>query len=174
MKIYSISSPGSFPVLMKLETKERKPMENITIGESGRGRNEGIIPIIGEGPEVRVKKTDEGIVLVRGDWNDDGRRCLAIINAVGSYSRYRSYGIYNAQGIQPIASGTIAFGQAGRTNSGEEVLAILIAGAEFRLNSKYASHWYQWTGTKWIVESPAKRKARLALEKVEQGGGEWL
>lgn len=173
MKLYQIGSPGSSPALMKLENEEGKPLANIVVGESGRGRNEGIIPIIGEGPEVRAKKTDEGVVLVRGNWDDEGR-CLAVINAVGAYDRYRSYGILDAQGVQTVVSGTIAFGQAGRTNSGEEVLAIVSPGASFRLNSKYASTWYAWDGKEWQVESPEERKARLALQKVEQGGGEWL
>lgn len=173
MKLYQISSPGSAPALVKLETEERRPVANVVIGESGRGRNEGIIPIIGEGPEVRAKKTDEGVVLARGDWDDEGR-CLAVINPVGAYDRHRSYDIHDAQGVEVLLSGTIAFGQAGRTNSGEEVLAIVSPGATFRLNSKYASTWYAWDGTEWKVESPEERKARLALQKVEQGGGEWL
>lgn len=173
MKLYDISSPGSTPSLMKLETNEGKPLASITLGESGRGRSEGVIPLIGEGPEVRAKKTDEGIVLVRSDWDDEGR-CLAVINAVGAYDRFRSYGIHDAQGVESIESGTIAFGQAGRTNSGTEDLAIIQPGATFRLNSKYASTWYMWTGTEWIVESPEERSARLALQKVEQGEGEWL
>lgn len=172
MKIYKISSPGGNPALMELDTKEG-PLDSIIVGESGRGRNEGIIPIIGNGSGVRAKKTDSGIVLVRGDWNDEGR-CLAVINAVGSYDRSRSYGIHDAQGVETIVSGTIAFGQAGRINSGEEVLAIIASGATFRLNSKYSSTWYLWTGTEWIVETPEKRKARLALAIVESGGGEWL
>lgn len=172
MKLYRIASPGAIPVLVELETK-KGPVKNIFIGECGRGRNERIIPIIGEGPEVRAKKTDEGVVLVRGDWAGE-ERCLAVINATGAYSRWRSYGIFNASGLEKIMTGTIAFGAAGRTNSGEEVLAIVSPCAEFRLNSKYASTWYFWTGAEWRVESPEKRKARLALEKVEQGGGEWL
>lgn len=80
----------------------------------------------------------------------------------------------DAQGIHPIVSGTIAFGDAGRVNGGEEILAIVNPGAEFRLNSKYASSWYRWTGKEWLVETPAERKARLALQKVEAGEGEWL
>ncbi|MDP3795487.1 MAG: hypothetical protein Q8R13_06255 [bacterium] len=179
MKLYQISSPDSRPTLVQLDTPGElvgdfsKPLKQITIGESGRGRSEGIIPIIGEGPEVRARKTDDGVVLVRGSWDDAGR-CLAIINAVGAYDRHRTYGVLDSQGVQTIASGTFAFGQAGRTNSGEEVLAILTPGATFRLNSKYASTWYMWTGTEWIMESPEARKARLALQKVEQGEGEWL
>lgn len=173
MKLYQIESPGSSPALMKLETEDGKPLANITVGERGRGRHEGIIPIIGEGPEVRAKKTDEGVVLVRGDWRDGGQ-CLAAINAVGSYDRYRSYGIHDARGLQTVVSGSIAFGDAGRINGGEEVLAVVEPGAIFRLNSKYASTWYMWTGTEWRTESPGERKARLALQKVEQGGGEWL
>ncbi len=169
MKLYRIASPGSSPALMKLEREEGKPVANITIGESGRGRTQAIIPIIGKGSKVQVKKTDEGVVLVRGEWNDEGR-CMAVINAVGSYDRYRLYKINDAQGVQTIASGTIAFGQAGRTNMGEEALAILSPGAEFRLNSKFASTWYKWTGKEWIVETPLERVARLTLQEIEQGG----
>ncbi len=172
MKLYQIEYPGSAPSHLGLDT-EAGPLSEVRLGEAGRGREEGIIPIIGEGPDVRVKKTDDGVVLVRGNWDDEGR-CLAVINAVGGYDRYRSYGIFDAQGVEAILSGTIAFGQAGRTNSGEEILAIVAPGATFRLNSKYASTWYMWTGTEWQVESPEERKARLALQKVEQGGGEWL
>lgn len=173
MKLFQISSPGSTPTLFKSEV-DGKPTESISVGESGRGRNEGVIPIIGEGAEFRIKKTDEGsVVLVRGNWSGDDR-CLAIINTVGAYSRSRSYGIHDATGLTVVSSGTIAFGQAGRTNSGEEVLAILEPGAEFRLNSKYDSTWYWWTGSYWNVETPAQRKARLALLVVAQGGGEWL
>lgn len=173
MKLYQISSPGSAPALMKLETEEGEPVANIVVGESGRGRNEGVIPIIGEGPEIRAKKTDEGVVLVRGNWDDEGR-CLAVINAVDAYDRYRPYDIFDAQGVQTVVSGTIAFGEAGRTNGGKEVLAVVSPDATFRLNSKYASTWYAWDGKEWRVESPEERKARLALQKVEQGGGEWL
>ena len=81
-------------------------------------------------------------------------------------------GVLDAQGVSTVLSDTIAFGQAGRTNSGEEVLAIVVPGATFRLNLK--STWYMWTGTEWQTESPEERKARLALQKVEQGGGKWL
>ena len=172
MKLFQICSPGSFPVLMDMETSEG-PVSIISVGQSGRGRNEGIIPIIGEGPEVRAKKTEKGVVLVRGDWGSEDR-CLVVINTVGSYDRFRSYGLFETEGIQPIVSGVIAFGQAGRTNSGEEVLAIATPGAVFRLNNKYASIWYKWDGQEWTMETPEERKARLALRAAEQGGGEWL
>lgn len=174
MKLYRIASPGSAPDLVKFEAETEKPMVEITIGEYGRGRKEGIIPIIGEeGPEVRAKKTDEGVVLVRGDWSDEGR-CLAVINTVGEYDRTRTYGVLNSNGVEAIAAGTIAFGAAGATNNGQEILAIVESGATFRLNSKYASHWYRWDGTGWTMETPEERKARFSLAEVEQGGGEWL
>ena len=148
-------------------------MESVELGEGGRGRSRDIIPIIGTGSEVRAKKTDEGIVLVRGDWEDNDR-CLVIINTTGAYDRYRSYGLHNASGVETIASGVYAFGAAGRTNSGSEVLAIITPGAVFKLNSKYSSTWYMWTEEGWVVETPEERNARLALIEVEQGGGEWL
>lgn len=173
MKLYRIGSPGSSPALMKLETEEGKPIGSLTVGEHGRGRSEGVIPITGEGSDVRAKKTPTGVVLVRGNW-DAEERCLVVINPVGSYDRGRSYDVHEAQGVQTLCSGTIAFGDAGRTNSGQEVLAIVESGGTFRLNSKYASTWYTWTGKEWEVETPEARKARLALKEVEQGGGEWL
>ena len=120
-----------------------------------------------------MKKTDQGIVLVRGNWKPE-ERCLIVINAVDAYDRYRSYDVHNAKGLQIIASGTYAFGLAGGVNSGPEVLAVADPGAEFRLNSKYASHWYRWDGKEWVMETPEERKARLALQEIEQGGGEWL
>jgi hypothetical protein len=172
MKLFQICSPGSSPMLMDLDTSEG-PVSEISVGQRGRRRNEGIIPITGEGPEVRAKKTDKGVVLVRGDWGTEDR-CLIVINTVGSYDRFRSYGLFEAEGIQPIVSGVIAFGQAGRTNSGEEMLAVAAPNARFRLNGKYSSTWYAWDGREWQIESPEEREARLALQEAMQGGGEWL
>jgi len=173
MRIFQISSPGAKPAEMKLEGEGDEPITEIVIGERGRGRSQGIVPIFGDGHGFRAKKTPEGIVLVRGTWPDEDR-CLAVINTVGSYDRSRSYRLFDAQGIETLMSGVIAFGDAGRVNGGEEILAIVNPGAEFRLNSKYASTWYRWTGTEWVVETPAERKARLALQKVDAGEGEWL
>lgn len=172
MKLFKIS-PSSFPSLIKMETEDGEPVASIAIGERGRGRAQVIIPIIGDGPEVRPKKTPNGIVLVRGDWPPD-TRCLAVIRTVGAYDRHRSYELFDAKGIEEIATGVIAFGDAGLVNGGEEILAIVNAGGEFRLNSKYSSTWYRWDGKDWETESPEERHARLALQEVEAGGGEWL
>ncbi len=165
MRLFQITSPGTKPAEMKLESKNDEPITEIVIGERGRGRSQGVVPIVGDGPEFRAKKTPEGIVLVRGNWPGEDR-CLAAINTVGGYDRSRSYGVFDAQGIEPLMTGYIAFGDAGRVNGGEEILTIVNQGAEFRLNSKYASTWYRWTGKEWVVETPAERKARLALQKV--------
>jgi hypothetical protein len=172
MKIYQIGT-GSKPEEIKLEMEDGKPVTSISIGEQGRGRDLGIIPIVGQGTEIRAKQTDKGVVLVRGSWPRE-ERCLAVINPVGEYDRSRSYQIHKAKGIQTIMTGTIAFGQAGRTNSGDEVLAIVEPGATFRLNSKYASMWYTWTGKEWTTETPEERDARIALAEVENGEGEWI
>jgi hypothetical protein len=175
MKLFRIAAPGRDPALLDLDGDE--PVAEIVIGERGRGRSTAVIPIKGyEGDEVRAKKVRDTIVLVRGDWDDDDGRCLAVVNAVGAYSKGRSYRVRDANGLEVIASGSKAFGQAGRAGGGEEVLAIVEEGAEFRLRSKYASHWYRWDGSEWKTETPAERDARLALEEVEQGGDEggWL
>jgi hypothetical protein len=173
MKLYRIGSPGNTPAEMKLSSEDGTLLENITVGESGRGRSKGIIPIVGEGSGVRAKRSNGNVVLVRGEF-DDEERCLIVINSVGGYDKSRSYEIFDATGIETLVSGTHAFGDAGRVNGGEEVLAIATPGATFRLNSKYASHWYAWDGKVWALETPEVRKARLALEEVEKGGGEWL
>lgn len=166
MKLYDIAHPGAVPVLCENNTE-------LTMGECGRGRTETTIPITGNGTEYRAKRTENGIVLVRGDFLPE-TRCLVTVNTVGGYDRYRRYGILDAKGVETIAYGTIAFGDAGRTNGGTVELVIAEQGAEFRLNSKYASTWYTWTGEEWMTETPEKRNARLALAEVEQGGGEWL
>lgn len=173
MKLFKIGSPGNMPVEVGLSSDDGTPTESISVGSSGRGRSKGIIPIVGEGAGLRAKKTDKGVVLVRGEFIDE-ERCLVVINSVGGYDRSRSYGIHDAAGLNILASGTHAFGEAGGVNGGEEVLAIAKPGATFRLNSKYASHWYAWDGKEWSMETPEARKARLALEEVEKGGGEWL
>ena len=173
MKLYKIGFPGESPVLVELE-KDGEPLSEIVLGERGRGRTEKTIPIIGDGPEVRAKKSDEGdIVLVRGVYESE-TRCLAIINATGAYSKGRRYEIHDAVGVMEIAAGIFAFGDAGRCGNGEEVLAIIEPEAEFRLDGKYSSTWYAWMNGSWRVETPEKRQARLALEKVSIGGGEWL
>lgn len=174
MRIWRITAPGAAPALLKLETEEGKPLQRIVLGERGRGRREVIIPISGDGPEVRAKKIDSSIVLIRGN-NIEEDRCLAVINTAGQYKKYKDYRVFDAVGLEIIATGYIAWGEAGGTEGGEEVLAIISSGASFRLNSKYTSHWYYWTTQNgWSMESPEEREARLALLKAEQGEGEWL
>lgn len=172
MKLYRIAYPGAKPELVKLDT-DKGPVKSVELGESGRGRIRKIIPIIGEGPEVRVKRTDKGIVLVRGDW-EDSDRILAIINTMGDYDRFRNYGMFMEEGVENIDSGFFAFGDAGRINGGSELLAIVTIGGVFKLNSKYTHTWYMFTEEGWVIETPEERRARLALIEVEQGGGEWL
>lgn len=168
MKLYKISSPGSNVVALE-------PDEAITLGERGRGRHKTIVHVIGEGPEIRAKQSDAGIVLVRGDWDaEEPPRCIVVINTTGGYQQYRSYDLYDDEGVDILATGYFASGQAGRAGSGKEILAIVRPGATFRLTSKYASHWYGWDGETWVIEAPEERNARLALEIIEQGGGEWL
>ena len=108
MELFKISS-GSTPAKVKLENEDGKLIENISVGELGRGRSKRVISIIGDGHELRAKKTEDGIVLVRGEWPAEDR-CLAVINTVGGYDRYRSYGLFDAQGIEVLTSGYIAFG----------------------------------------------------------------
>jgi len=174
MKLWQIAYPREAPKLVSLD-KEDGPLFELSLGETGRGRRNVVIPIMGNsGENVRVKATDTGHVIVRGDWPEKDDRCLAIIYTVGSYDRYQKYDIFDASGVKELTSGHRAFGAAGRVNGGPEILALLEPNAEFRLNNKYSSTWYRWTGEEWVVKSPSERKARLALEAVKTGEGEWL
>lgn len=173
MILYQIKYPGGTPEPVVLD-REDGPVPSVNLGEQGRGRVRQIIPILGSGPEVRAKRTDEGVVLVRGEWGNDDDRCLVVVKTVGAYDRCRSYGLFEDSGVEVIATGIFAFGAAGRVNGGEEVLLIASRGAEFRLNSKYSSTWYTWTSGGWVVETVEKRQARLALAAVENGEGEWI
>lgn len=153
------------------------PVTQLVLGESGRGRTLAVVPVSGTvGADIRAKRIGEKeIVLVRGDFPDERTgRCLTVVNTVGSYSRGREYGLLEPTGVTVIVIGYIAFGDAGRINGGEEVLAICEPGAEFKLNSKYDSTWYRWSGSEWTIETPAERRARLALAAAVAGQGEWL
>ena len=176
MKLFKIEGPGCFPVLIKLETEEGKPLQSIVIGEKGRGRQEVILPITGSnGSEISAKKVGDSVVLVRGgNKSEADHRCLAVINTVGQYKKFKDYKVFDAVGVQIIATGYVAWGEAGGTESGEEVLAIISSGGSFRLNSKYASYWYYWSANGWTMETPEEREARIALSKAERGEGEWL
>ena len=172
MKTYTIQNPGSVP-------QEGLPVTEdgfLELGESGRGRNLSKIPVIGDGLFAKVGKTKEGIIIALSEKNDDDNRLLAIINTVGQYDRHRSYGLFDDSGVADIESGSVAFGQAGRINGGEVILAILAPFAEFRLNSKYTSHWYRIVNGEIVMESVAGRKARKSIEaiKADPHGVEWL
>jgi hypothetical protein len=161
--------PGAEPAKV-----EHAGLTELILGEAGRGRTEVRIPIVGEGSSVRPKRTKEGkIVLVRGEFEDDGR-CLVAVNAVGAYDRYRPYAIFAARGLSVIAEGRRAFGDAGRINGGPEALAICEPGAAFILNDKYRSWWYTWNGTEWRRLTPEQRAAEEAAHQAAGDGGEWL
>lgn len=168
MKLYIIKYPADLP------TQAPTDLAEIRLGSEGRGRTLTVVPVMGDaGDSYRPARTPEGLVLMRGDWPEDGR-CLCVINTQGAYDRYRSYGLFDASGVIALAEGYHAFGEAGNLGSQTHVLAVIEDGAEFRLNSKYASHWYRWLGGQWLVESPSQRKARLAIESVARGEVEWI
>ncbi len=165
MKFYKIEYPGDSPSLMELETKEGKPVDSITVHQGGREPNERIIsiPVIGNGPEIGVKRTVNGHVLVRGDWHEDGR-CLVLLNVRRPADFYK---VFCAEGIHFISDDTVDFRlpiHYHRIN----ILVIFHPGAEFCLET----WWYRWCGSStlgWVVEADDTRRDRLALEN-----GEWL
>jgi hypothetical protein len=167
MKMFEIVAPGASPRECAVD------IEQVILGAEGRGRRKTIVPITGAGTSYRAARTDSGVVLARGNWPEDGR-CLCVVNTRGEYDRHRHYGVFDAKGINILAEGWDAFGEAGNLGSQPHVLVTVEDGAEFRLNSKYASHWYRWLNGEWLVESTSQRKARLAIEALDRGEVEWL
>lgn len=170
MKFFEIPFPGQKP------SEYHNQNGYVIVGEAGRGRSKAHVPIIGEGINYQVKKTTAGIILYADEEICSEKRCLCLINTVGEYDRRRTYDIFDCTPgqIRIIESGNHAFGTAGMTNSGPEFLAIVEAGTEFRLNSKYTSHWYIWDGIEWKIETPAERQCRLAIKAAYSEEGEWL
>lgn len=158
-----------------VEVLSLNDVAEIYLGGKGRGRKQVIIPILGDSSTSTfgAKKTENGIVLVAQPKGKD-RRCLAIIDSSGGYDKGRAYSIPDMPGLTKLAIGYYAAGMAGRAMSAEESLCIVAPGVEFKLRGKYHSNWFCWDGEKWVMESPAQRNSRLALEEVAQGGGEWL
>lgn len=199
MQIYEIT-PGNV-------YKYERPDDNkLRLGEEGRGRKLTIVPIIGDGDNYHVAAKDDNIYIVADNRtlpHEEGR-CIAIIDTIGGYSRYRDYGIFDITSdgqnrvsvtrdklwlVEPgenllhltppnlklLTFGRRAFGEAGRINSGYEYLAIVKAPLTFRLKGKYSSTWFTWTGEEWLVESPAEYSARMAIDEYNKGGKiEWL
>lgn len=147
--------------------------EQIRLGTEGRGRKLVIVPIIGEGHSFAVKKVASGLVIVKGDFPDD-ERCIAVIKAVGGYSKGRFYEVPEVEGLQKLVEGHYAHGIAGRAGGGAHALCIISSGTEFRLRSKYDESWFSWDGKEWLIESSPERTARLTLRAIDDGEGEWL
>jgi len=167
VKIFKIT-PGSVTQMIPADIPDE-----LKIGSSGRGRHQEIVPIMGTGSSFGVKITSAGVLIVRGEFEDNGR-CIAIINSSGGYSKGRSYTIPNVDGMKKISQGNHANGIAGRAGNSEVALVICSPGVEFRLLSKYDESWFSWGGRAWKIEGPQERKARLAIAALERGEGEWL
>ena len=177
MEVYKISAPTVEPKKMSSINEDGTAVTQIELGYNVRGTGCTIVPVMGDvgAQQYRVKKTpDRGVVLCRSEEFSPEERCLVVINATGGYSKGRHYDVYNASNLTIIATGEKSWGAAGRAADGVEVLAIAEPGATFSLCSKYECAWYRWDGEKWTVETPERRNARMALEEVENGGGEWL
>lgn len=173
MRIYETS-------VGELKRKNMKADNNIVLGEEGRGRSQVIIPVSGAGNHVRFKHTGSGVICFATNEADNDRRdrrCAVIIRSSGGYRRgklYKPQYDTTPELITPIAVGHGAWGQAGGVGGWQDVLAILEPGALYWLKDKYdAKSYFIYDGT-ITLETEPEHLARLALEEVAQGGGEWL
>lgn len=169
MKIFEISK----------STEQVRPFDisgvaEIKIGASGRAQKLVIIPIMGEGESIRPKLVDQNVVLVRGDFPDDGR-CLVVINCDGTYSRNYIYDVFDPIGLKHLAKGNRAWGDAGGLGSQPHYLSLAEEGASFYMKHVYfGPRFYRYLGGVWLSETQPERDARIAREKFEQDEGEWL
>jgi hypothetical protein len=167
MKLYSVS-PGLSPALVELDT------DILVLGEDSCERSISVIPIVGQGPDLRVIRTKKGIVLVRGEGNGSDKRCLALIRTERGYHEYPVSDVLDARKLMVLVTGTHGPEPEKR---GKEVLALIKPGGEFRLVSRDSSYWYTWDGGCWLVESLTEReirRAKIAVEEMKAGKGEWL
>ena len=163
--MFEIAYPGTEPVAI---TADR---DQIRLGGEGRGRKLVIIPIASVRNFGRPRRTESGVAIVRcPDPVSPPAPALVAIDATGSYQKSRNYTLPGSLG-EALIKGYTASGAAGRAGRGEAGLFVVQPGTEFCLRGKYAE---TWDGSTWRVESPAVRDARLALEEVLAGGGEWL
>ncbi len=181
MKLYEIKRPGDLPLLVEepetniiLRGKNQDHKEEYQQSKSKDPIDRTIIHIIGEpiikgDYELWPKKVNKQIVLVRKNWNNDGRALVIIkggnFDNPGGTERISD----RSRNIKFIKRLSPALSQVG------DCLVILPPGAEFCLdNINRLSYWYKWDKKGWFVESREERKTRLASKKVEQESGEWL
>ena len=148
----------------------------IQLGAPGRAQKLVIIPIVGEGESLRPKILGQNVVLVRGNFPDDGR-CLIFINCDGTYRRNYVYDVFNPLGLVHLAQGHRAWGDAGGLGSQPHYLSLAEEGASFYMKHTYfGPKYYRYVGGIWLSETQPERDARIAREKFEQNEneGEWL
>ncbi len=160
MKFYEIDfrHAGDTP-MMKLESDEE--LKGTLQIQTPTRKQEGIeIPIIGEGFEVKVNRTDKGLILVWGDW-DKGKdeRCLVLLKGRSFSSFDCDYD--KADNIQLLTSG---WGKSRKRRFYANFLLLLDVGAKFFLRKhprrEFSSFWYTWGGS--IVD----RRRGIYLEKA--------
>lgn len=163
MNLYRITSPDSVPVLMELETEKGEPLANLALGKSGSGRKDGTVPITGKGAEIRVKKTDKGLVLVRGDWRAEDR-CLVMVEAGCICSMF---------GVDRVDVYVDC--------DHEIALLIVEKNGVLQLSSNPKSNipvpvWHTWDGERWLMESYLQMavRVRINLREEQPEGDSWL
>lgn len=184
MLLYHISAPSASPVFFSYFDGFR----HLKIGSSSRGEALVSVPVdiksnnIKDGQNVDVHFD----VLVPNDVNkiglppklvesisNDNSRCLAVIDCVGSYDRYRNYGLHEPKGVKILCQGRRAFGAAGRINGGPVVLALIENGASFRLCSKYEDHYYSYVDGVWSVMQKDEYLLKISEKIASENNGDY-
>jgi hypothetical protein len=159
------------------------PAGDLHLGEPGRGRHLTIVPMVNvpEGvtalDHVRVGKTEGGVVLAPCDGSCGDTRALVLVKGEPTYRRGARYPAYQElwdgtlpQGVETLASGWGAWGDAGRLGEWEEALLLLQPGALFRIRNRYESWAVEWDGQELRLYTRAAWEARLTRSQQI----EWL
>ncbi|MGQ9847583.1 MAG: hypothetical protein ACUVQP_08820 [Bacteroidales bacterium] len=160
MKIYKIDRPGAD--VRELTWELKRPFL-ILGGERLRRK----IPIVGEGPEVRIYSIPSGLILVRGEYNDSLYRCLCIVNTVGNYGIPWQWGLYNLKNAEFLMSGMKEYGNG---VEGEEALIVISQNGEFELEIEIGKFcYYSYYGENgWVIESEKKHRERLKSQEYKE------
>jgi hypothetical protein len=125
----------------------------IELGQRGRGRTLALVPVLDvdpsatklEWPHARVGRTSEGGIVLAPcpGCNDD--RLLLVVRGEPTYRRglycpavMPPWGQDRVEGVEVLASGQGAWGDAGRLGGWEEALLLVRPGYAFVLTNRYS------------------------------------
>ena len=138
----------------------------LLVGEKGRGRSLGVLPVQGAQPgdrisAARIGQTQSGRykLLAAQKAEDHDKAIVVFRTGIG----FRGGNFHEGE-FHPLASGTIAQGLAGRMGSGRQHIAVVAAGQVIkvrrygRLYGAPPEHHYMLRDGRLLVATPEERE----------------